>query len=186
MSSNSKKLISKETFEKEFSSFKSQLYQDPANKRPCIYSWVAWNSLLIPWSTFTRESFLFKTKKSIPVNYRRSIHSIAWNPTGALIATASLKTIRVWNPDKPRISNSTELRGHGAGEIRAIGWHPVKEAELASVSSDGTCKFWDVRSKTCISTVQLGGEGWTLCWAADGSVVMVGRKVWLTRTRREK
>ena len=59
----------------------------------------------------------------------------------------------------------------------AVGWNPTKEAELASVSSDGTCKFWDVRSKTCIATVQLGGEGWTLCWGADGNVVMVGRKV---------
>lgn len=60
----------------------------------------------------------------------------------------------------------------------AIGWNPIKEAELASASSDGTCKFWDVRSKTCIATVPLmGSDGWTLCWAADGSVVMIGRKV---------
>ena len=46
------------------------------------------------------------------------------------------------------------------------------------MSSDGTCRFWDVRSKTCVATVQLGGEGLTIAWAADGSVVMVGRKVW--------
>ena len=58
-----------------------------------------------------------------------------------------------------------------------VRWNPTKEAELASVSSDGTCRFWDVKNNTCIATVQLGGEGLTLCWAGDGSVAMVGRKV---------
>ena len=74
------------------------------------------------------------------------------------------------------MKNSTELRGH-LGAIERVAWNPVKEAELASISSDGTCKFWDVRSKGCVETVQLGGEGLTICWAADGSVVIVGRKV---------
>ncbi len=74
------------------------------------------------------------------------------------------------------MKNSTELRGH-SGAIERVAWNPAKEAELASVSSDGTCKFWDVRSKTCTATVQLGGEGLTIAWAGDGSVVLVGRKV---------
>lgn len=75
------------------------------------------------------------------------------------------------------MKNSTELRGHTGG-LERVAWNPTKEAELASVSSDGTCRFWDVRSKTCTATVQLGGEGLTIAWAADGSVVMVGRKVY--------
>ncbi|MCJ1359252.1 MAG: hypothetical protein MMC33_009253 [Icmadophila ericetorum] len=105
-----------------------------------------------------------------------TIRSIAWNPTGGLIATGSAdRTLRVWNPEKPQVKNSTELRGHNGG-IERVAWNPVKEAELASVSSDGTCKFWDVRSKGCVETVQLGGEGLTITWSADGSVVMVGRK----------
>lgn len=74
------------------------------------------------------------------------------------------------------MKNSTELRGHTGG-IERVAWNPTKEAELASVSSDGTCRFWDVRSKGCIATVQLGGEGLTIAWARDGSVVVVGRKV---------
>ena len=57
-----------------------------------------------------------------------------------------------------------------------MAWNPTREAELASCSSDGTVRFWDVRSKTCTSTVQVGGEAFTLAWAADGSVVLVGRK----------
>lgn len=106
-----------------------------------------------------------------------SIRTIAWNPTGHLIATGSAdRTLRIWNPEKPQVKNSTELRGHTGG-IERVAWNPTKEAELASVSSDGTCKFWDVRSKTCTATVQLGGEGLTIAWSADGSVVIAGRKV---------
>ncbi|MCJ1257617.1 hypothetical protein MMC24_005443 [Lignoscripta atroalba] len=112
-----------------------------------------------------------------------TIRSIAWNPTGHLIATGSAdRTLRIWNPEKTQVKNSTELRGHTGG-IERVAWNPVKEAELASVSSDGTCKFWDVRSKSCVETVQLGGEGLTISWAADGSVVMVGRKVSINSLR---
>jgi THO complex subunit 3 len=95
-----------------------------------------------------------------------------------LIATGSAdRTLRIWNPDKPLFKNSTELRGHHAA-IEQVAWNPVKEAELASVSLDGTVKFWDVRSKTCVSTVKLDSEGLSLSWAHDGSMVMVGtRKV---------
>ncbi|KAK4693890.1 THO complex subunit 3, partial [Lecanoromycetidae sp. Uapishka_2] len=85
------------------------------------------------------------------------------------------RTLRIWNPEKPQVKNSTELRGH-TGPIERVAWNPTKEAELASVSSDGTCKFWDVKTKKCTATVALGGDGLTIAWAADGSVVIVGRK----------
>ncbi|MCJ1483577.1 hypothetical protein MMC06_003745 [Schaereria dolodes] len=105
-----------------------------------------------------------------------TIRSIAWNPTGHLIATGSAdRTLRIWNPEKTQVKNSTELRGHTGG-IERVAWNPVKEAELASISSDGTCKLWDVRSKSCVETIQLGGEGLTISWAADGSAIMAGRK----------
>lgn len=112
----------------------------------------------------------------LTINY--SIRTIAWNPTGGLIATGSFdKTLRVWNPEKSQVKFSTELRGHTAS-IEQVAWNPMKEAELASVSIDGTCKFWDVRSKGCVATVQLGSDGLSLSWATDGSMVLIGsRKV---------
>lgn len=55
-------------------------------------------------------------------------------------------------------------------------FNPVRDAELASCSSDGTVRFWDVRSKTCVSKLDVGGEAFTLSWSADGKVVIVGRK----------
>ena len=106
---------------------------------------------------------------------RTSIRTISWNPTGHLIATGSQdRTLRIWNPDKPQLKNSTELRGH-TGAIERVAWNPTKEAELASVSTDGTVRFWDVRSKACIESVQLGARGLSLSWAPDGRMVMAGK-----------
>ncbi|EER39880.1 WD40 repeat-containing protein [Histoplasma capsulatum var. duboisii H88] len=105
-----------------------------------------------------------------------TIRTLAWNPTGSLIATGSVdRTLRIWNPERTHVKYSTELRGHSSG-IEKVTFNPVKESELASCSSDGTVRFWDVRSKTCISRVDVGGEAFTMAWTADGSVILVGRK----------
>ena len=128
------------------------------------------NCLLLCYLTAT--NVIVKTLLTHP-----RIRSIAWNPTGHLIATGSAdKTLRIWNPEKNQVKNSTELRGHTGG-IERVAWNPIKEAELASVSSDCTCKFWDVRNKTCLATVQIGEPGFSVTWAADGSVCLVGLKV---------
>ncbi|KAI9840053.1 MAG: hypothetical protein M1819_000246 [Sarea resinae] len=105
-----------------------------------------------------------------------TMRTLAWSPTGSLIATGSAdRTLRIWNPEKAHVKYSTELRGH-TGAVERVAWNPVKEAELASVSSDGTVRFWDVRSKASVGEVKVGGEGFTIAWAPDGDVVMVGRK----------
>ena len=106
-----------------------------------------------------------------------SIRTLAWNPSGQLIATGSAdRMLRIWNPERPAVRNSTELRGHSAG-IEKVLFNPVRDAELASCSTDGTVRFWDVRSKACVSRLDVGGEAFTLSWSADGSTLVVGRKV---------
>lgn len=83
------------------------------------------------------------------------------------------------------MKNSTELKGHTAA-IERVAFNPTKDAELASVSGDGTCRFWDVRNKQCVAEVKLEGEGLTVAWAGDGSVVMVGRKVYIIALPQKK
>lgn len=105
------------------------------------------------------------------------IRTIAWNPTGQLIATGSAnRTLRIWNPERAQAKYSTDLRGHAAG-IEKVLFNPVRDSELASCSTDGTVRIWDVRSKSCVSQLDVGGEAFTMSWSADGSVMMVGRKV---------
>ena len=110
-------------------------------------------------------------------DWNHRIRTLAWNPTGQLIATGSAdRTLRIWNPERPNVRYSTELRGHTAGIEKAL-FNPVRDAELASCSADGTVRFWDVRSKTCVSRLDVGGEAFTLSWSADGSTMIVGKKV---------
>ncbi|KZF22325.1 WD40 repeat-like protein [Xylona heveae TC161] len=105
-----------------------------------------------------------------------AVRTLAWSPTGTFIATGSVdRTLRIWNPEKANVKYSTDLRGH-SGTVERVAWNPVREAELASVSADGTVRFWDVRSKTSVGEAKIGGEGFSIAWAPDGSEVIVGRK----------
>lgn len=58
-----------------------------------------------------------------------------------------------------------------------MAFNPVKDAELASVSSDGVVKFWDVRTKAVINEVKGLGDAFTLVWHPDGESLIVGNKV---------
>ncbi|PHH68829.1 hypothetical protein CDD80_7209 [Ophiocordyceps camponoti-rufipedis] len=105
-----------------------------------------------------------------------SIRCMAWNPLGTLVATGSIdKTLRVWNPEKPNVKFSTELKGHGAS-VEKVAFNPVKDAELCSVSSDGVVKIWDVRTKACVNEVKDLGEALSLAWSPDGETIVVGNK----------
>ncbi|KAI4251619.1 MAG: hypothetical protein LQ352_004740 [Teloschistes flavicans] len=157
-----RKSVPKDRFPTLFATLKTQTYHDPLTRGPGSHTYV---------------DFISKVTVNLLTTHQPcSIRTIAWNPTGHLIATGSAdRSLRIWNPEKPQVKNSTELRGH-TGAVERVAWNPTKEAELASVSSDGTCRFWDVRSKTCIASLPLGGEGLTVAWASDGSLVLAGRK----------
>ncbi|RYP91645.1 hypothetical protein DL770_002271 [Monosporascus sp. CRB-9-2] len=73
------------------------------------------------------------------------------------------------NVDKPNVSQSTGLRGHLA-PIEKVAFNPAKELELCSVSSDGTVRFWDVKTKSVLNEVKGLGETFTLAWSPDGQM----------------
>ncbi|KFY55668.1 hypothetical protein V497_06837 [Pseudogymnoascus sp. VKM F-4516 (FW-969)] len=105
-----------------------------------------------------------------------AIRCLDWNPLGTLIASGSAdRTLRVWNPDRPVVRYSTELKGHDSS-IEKVAFNPVKDAELASLSADGVLKLWDVRTKTCTSEVKGLGSAVSLAWHPDGDGIIVGNK----------
>jgi THO complex subunit 3 len=178
---NRRTLVPKDRFAYVFGGQKTQSYHDPAARGPGSHTYV-----LLPvlnfWIQMCGKGY--KAMKGLSQRPRTnftlesfSIRTLAWNTTGQLIATGSVdRTLRIWNPERANVKYSTELRGHIAG-IEKVVFNPVRDSELASCSSDGTVRFWDVRSKNCVSRLDVGGEAFTMTWSADGSVVLVGRKV---------
>jgi WD40 repeat protein len=82
----------------------------------------------------------------------------------------------VWNPDRPNVRYSTELKGHEAG-IEKVAFNPTKDTELCSISSDGVAKIFDVRSRVCVNEVKGLGEAISLVWHPDGESIIVGNRV---------
>lgn len=109
------------------------------------------------------------------------IRSISWNASGTFIATgAADKTLRIWNPEKTNVKNSTELRTPNVPpltNLERVSFHPINENELASCGSDGMVRFWDIRSKASVGEVKVGEQPFTLAWTPDGNDIVVGRKV---------
>ena len=134
-------------------------------------------------------------------NAKDSIRSIAWNNHGNRIACGLIdRLVRVWNPEKPEIRYTTELKGH-SGAVEKIQWDPTHSDRLASASTDGTVRFWDYRSECwgygqeatgcgnmnfvlmrptgakCLNQVNTGGENISLTYSPEGNYVAVGTKV---------
>lgn len=108
---------------------------------------------------------------------QHQIRTLAWSPLGTLIAVGSGDAaLRVWNPERPEPKYSTPLTGH-TGAIDRVAFNPVKLAELASCSADGTVKIWDIRTKNPTRELKLNDPCFSLAWHPLGEGLLVGRKV---------
>jgi len=80
------------------------------------------------------------------------------------------------------MKNSTELRTTGVAPnvmLERVAFHPINENELASCSTDGFVRFWDVRTKASVGEVKLmtGERPFTLAWKPDGTDIVAGTEV---------
>ncbi|CAK3995211.1 WD repeat-containing [Lecanosticta acicola] len=90
-----------------------------------------------------------------------NVRSPAWNPTGSMLAHSMTTNIRVWNPERPDIRASTEMKdahsvgtttgktstayAHDGKTVEKVQFNPRTEGLLASTAQDGVVKLWDVR-----------------------------------------
>ncbi|CAI6253825.1 unnamed protein product [Periconia digitata] len=141
----------------------------------------------LPKSAFSPAFAKLKTsvytdnlRPGAPVSSSHFIRTISWNASGSFVATGSLdRTLRIWNPERTNVKNSTELRTPGTPgtvALERVAFHPINENELASCGTDGMVRFWDVRSKASVGEVKVGEQPFTLAWMPDGSEIVAGRK----------
>jgi THO complex subunit 3 len=133
------------------------------------------------FSKLKTSTYIDNPRPNASVSSSHFIRTISWNASGTFIATGSAdKTLRIWNPEKVNVKNSTELRTPGATALTSlerVAFHPINENELASCSSDGMVRFWDIRSKASVGEVKVGEQPFTLAWSPDGTEIVAGRKV---------
>lgn len=110
------------------------------------------------------------------------IRHLAWSPTGTDLAATSGATIKIWNPEKPNVKASQDLKGH-VGVVERVAWRPTRESELASTGSDGTVKLWDVRigavgigKSNVVQDIKVGDHGLFMTWSPNGNEIVVGRR----------
>lgn len=102
-----------------------------------------------------------------------NIRDLSWSPPGNRIACAlSDKILRVWNPEKPEVRMSTELKGHSL-PAAAVVWNPTHSDLLVSCSADHTVRSWDYRTKSNRGVINTGGENTALAFHPDGHHVAV-------------
>jgi len=135
----------------------------------------------LTFSKLKTSNYMDNLRPGAPVSSSHFIRTISWNASGTFVATgAADKTLRIWNPEKTNVKNSTELRTPNVSasvSLERVAFHPINENELASCSTDGMVRFWDVRSKASVGEVRVGEQPFTLAWTPNGKEIVAGRKV---------
>jgi len=121
-----------------------------------------------------KSTTLTETLSRIPPSIAPYTRHISWSPTGTYLAATSSVTnslIRIWNPEKPNVRATTELRGH-VGVVEKVGWMPWRENILSSTGADGMVRLWDVRAGggkgAMVKEIKVGDYGLGMAWKPDG------------------
>ena len=133
------------------------------------------------FSRLKTSAYVDVLRPNASVSAAHYIRTLSWNASGTFIATgAADRTLRIWNPEKTNVKNSTELRTPGVSsstQLERVAFHPINENELASCSTDGMVRFWDIRSKASVGEVKVEDQPFTLTWTPDGNEIVAGRRV---------
>ncbi len=91
------------------------------------------------------------------VGHEKTVHCLAWSPSGDMIVTGSADaTIRVWNAKTGECQSV--LQGK-TGSVTALTWSPDSRL-LAAGHNTGTLRLWDVRTSQAV--VELHGHQGTV------------------------
>ena len=137
-----------------------------------------------PWSTL---------KASEHRSHKKKVHTIAWNCTGAKLASGSVdQSVRVWSLAEGATSGAgvtdMELTGH-QDSVDQLRWDPKNAEVLGTASGDKTVRIWDARTGKCAHAIETKGENINIRWSPDGQHLAVGDKednISIIETRKSK
>ncbi|HEX4966201.1 MAG TPA: pentapeptide repeat-containing protein [Thermoanaerobaculia bacterium] len=116
------------------------------------------------------ESLTFR----IQIGHSSAIRSVAWNPEGTVLATASDdRTIKLWDASSGRLLNT--LVGH-ENYVLTVAWSPDGQ-HLASGSYDKSVRLWEASSGRLLNTLE-GHENYvfSVAWSPDGQRLASGSR----------
>ena len=101
-----------------------------------------------------------------------SVRGVAWSPDGSVVATGSNRDVSYW--DIATGQRLEAIPGHSA-QIYSMAWSRASNL-LASASSDGSVKTWDMRQGHAIHTLVGSSSGaiFSAAWSPDGHRIAGG------------
>ncbi len=104
--------------------------------------------------------------------YSELANSIAFNPSGTILAHGSGANIRFWDANGTNLIRT--ISGHGS-DVRSVTFSPNGEV-LVSGSSDGTVKMWNVSDSNLIYTFsEHGSFVSSVTFSPNGEMLAFGR-----------
>lgn len=109
--------------------------------------------------------------------HENSVHSAAWSPDGAYLATGLLNScVRMWDADTGdlvrvlRVSTATGMKYR----VMHVAWSPGGDI-LASAHANGSVRVWDTGTGTCRHTLQGSNQiVSSVAWSPDGCYLATG------------
>lgn len=104
------------------------------------------------------------------------VSQMSWQSRGNLFFQLSL-------PQGQGLNRLELVNGEAGEQVNVLSEHtaPIWSAawspngrDLASVSEDGTCRLWDVKTGRSIQTLKHGGPVWWVAWSPDGTFLATG------------